>query len=131
MEKCLLPDSASNVGGGFWMVMSRTFIGGKRAKGAWPCAISRMLIPKDQMSARQLYLHRAGLLGRSPWALGALHHLQPLPTSTRHSTAMSLARQDMAVLGRPGRSVHAHHVQRAAWRMDTSPVADQLPRGHG
>ena len=31
-------------------------MGGKRANGAWPCASSRMVMPKDQMSARLLYL---------------------------------------------------------------------------
>ena len=34
----------------------QTFMGGKRAKGACPCASSRMVMPKDQMSARELYL---------------------------------------------------------------------------
>ena len=34
------------------------FIGGKRAKGAWPCASSRTVMPKDQMSASALYLRR-------------------------------------------------------------------------
>lgn len=38
------------------MVINRTFIGGYRAKGAWPCASSSMVIPNDQMSARELYL---------------------------------------------------------------------------
>ena len=31
-------------------------MGGSLANGAWPCASSRMVIPKDQMSARLLYL---------------------------------------------------------------------------
>lgn len=38
------------------MVMRSTFMGGSLANGAWPCASSRMVIPKDQMSARLLYL---------------------------------------------------------------------------
>lgn len=38
------------------MVISSTFMGGSLANGAWPCASSRMVIPKDQMSAKLLYL---------------------------------------------------------------------------
>lgn len=38
------------------MVINSTFMGGSLANGAWPCASSRMVIPKDQMSARLLYL---------------------------------------------------------------------------
>ena len=38
------------------MVMSSTFMGGYRAKGACPCASSRMVMPNDQMSAEELYL---------------------------------------------------------------------------
>ena len=56
LEKCFLPLSDSRVGGGFWMVINSTFMGGSLANGAWPCASSRMVIPKDQMSARLLYL---------------------------------------------------------------------------
>lgn len=33
-------------------------MGGKRAKGAWPCASSRTVMPNDQMSASALYLRR-------------------------------------------------------------------------
>ena len=57
-EKCFFDesDAESSVGGGFWMVISSTFIGGKRAKGACPCASSRMVMPNDQMSASELYL---------------------------------------------------------------------------
>ena len=65
LEKCLLPRSASKVGGGFWMVISSTFMGGYRAKGACPWAISRMVMPKDQMSARQLYLPNRTCQGSS------------------------------------------------------------------
>lgn len=66
-EKCFFDesDAESSVGGGFWMVISSTFIGGKRAKGACPCASSRMVMPKDQMSASELYLHRTSSLHRS------------------------------------------------------------------
>jgi hypothetical protein len=38
------------------MVISRTFMGGYRANGACPCASSRIVMPNDQMSAKQLYL---------------------------------------------------------------------------
>lgn len=38
------------------MVMSSTFMGGYRAKGACPCASSRIVMPNDQMSAEELYL---------------------------------------------------------------------------
>lgn len=44
-------------------VMSKTFIGGNLAKGAWPWAISRIVMPQDQMSADESYLdavHRVG-----------------------------------------------------------------------
>jgi hypothetical protein len=44
-------------------------MGGKRAKGAWPCASSRTVMPKDQMSASALYLRndgRADLSGVAP-----------------------------------------------------------------
>ena len=41
------------------LFLLRTFMGGKRAKGACPCASSRMVMPKDQMSARELYLGSA------------------------------------------------------------------------
>ncbi len=42
------------------MVIRSTFMGGSLAKGACPCASSRMVIPKDQISARLLYLmHRS------------------------------------------------------------------------
>ena len=58
-EKCFLPLSSS-VGGGFWSVMSRTFMGGNLAKGAWPCAISSSEIPNDQISAALSYLCRVG-----------------------------------------------------------------------
>lgn len=47
----------SSVGGGFWMVISSTFMGGRRANGAWPCASSSSVMPNDQMSARASYLH--------------------------------------------------------------------------
>ena len=57
LEKCFLPESDSRVGGGLWMVISSTFMGGSRANGAWPCASSRMVMPNDQMSASELYLH--------------------------------------------------------------------------
>ena len=36
--------------------MSSTFMGGYRAKGACPCASSRIVMPNDQMSAEELYL---------------------------------------------------------------------------
>ena len=38
------------------MVISSTFMGGYLAKGAWPCASSKIVMPKDQMSAKLLYL---------------------------------------------------------------------------
>ena len=60
LEKCFLPESDSSVGGGFWIVISSTFIGGKRAKGACPCASSRIVIPNDHMSASELYLQATG-----------------------------------------------------------------------
>lgn len=60
LEKCFFP-SDSREGGGFWMVISRTFMGGYRANGAWPCASSRMVMPNDQMSARELYLQASQL----------------------------------------------------------------------
>ena len=59
-EKCFF-ESDSREGGGFWMVISSTFMGGYRAKGACPCASSRMVIPNDQMSAEELYLHRTSM----------------------------------------------------------------------
>ena len=57
-EKCFFPLSDSRVGGGFWMVISSTFMGGSLANGACPCASSSMVMPKDQMSASELYLQR-------------------------------------------------------------------------
>jgi hypothetical protein len=42
-------------------------MGGKRAKGAWPCASSRTVMPKDQMSASALYLRRMGVLSSAGW----------------------------------------------------------------
>ena len=65
-EKCFF-ESDSREGGGFWMVISSTFMGGYRAKGACPCASSRMVIPNDQMSAEELYLHHASMC--SHWHL--------------------------------------------------------------
>ncbi len=56
LEKCFL-ESDSRDGGGFWMVMRSTFMGGYRAKGACPCASSRIVMPNDHMSAEELYLH--------------------------------------------------------------------------
>ena len=35
------------VGGGFCSVIINTFMGGYLAKGAWPCASSRSVIPRD------------------------------------------------------------------------------------
>ena len=43
--------SASSCGGGFCRVMSRTFMGGYLAKGAWPWQSSNTVIPRLQMSA--------------------------------------------------------------------------------
>ena len=40
------------------MVISSTFMGGSLANGACPCASSNMVMPKDQMSASELYLQR-------------------------------------------------------------------------
>lgn len=56
LEKCFLPVSLSSVGGGLWIVISSTFMGGSRANGACPCANSRIVMPNDQMSASELYL---------------------------------------------------------------------------
>ena len=73
LEKCFLPESVSSVGGGLWMVISSTFMGGRRAKGACPWASSRMVMPNDQMSARELYLGRHG--GRQGLPGRNLEHL--------------------------------------------------------
>jgi len=69
-EKCFLPESVSRVGGGLWMVISSTFMGGSRAKGAWPWASSRMVIPNDQISANELYLGRPKVPGSRAAARG-------------------------------------------------------------
>ena len=82
-EKCFFDesDAESSVGGGFWMVISSTFIGGKRAKGACPCASSRMVMPNDQMSASELYLQRVftgHALCKLPYGQGYWVLIQPL-----------------------------------------------------
>mmetsp|Transcript_4385 Transcript_4385/g.16507 ORF Transcript_4385/g.16507 Transcript_4385/m.16507 type:complete len:347 (+) Transcript_4385:687-1727(+) len=47
--------SASSCGGGFCSVISRTFIGGYLANGAWPWHSSSTVMPSDHMSACQSY----------------------------------------------------------------------------
>ena len=75
MEKCFLPPLSSRVGGGLERVIMRIFMGGNFAKGAWPWASSRRVMPTDQMSARWSYLEQgrhAQALVR-PWQAGGRH----------------------------------------------------------
>jgi len=57
LEKCFRPCLSSNCGGGFCNVINNTFKGGNLAKGACPLASSNIVMPNDQMSADELYLH--------------------------------------------------------------------------
>ena len=67
------------------MFVLHTFMGGKRANGAWPCASSRMVMPKDQMSARELYLGRRitaqaqSMHGTEEYLQHDFHRVNPMP----------------------------------------------------
>ena len=45
--QCMQRSKEHTVGGGFCSVIINTFMGGNLANGAWPCASSRSVIPRD------------------------------------------------------------------------------------